>query len=160
MEEGLSRRELELRLAPPGDQEDIDSTCINKNNFNQKDYDPSLLSLGNSYSTITNHTTCSGSKRVLEKSWLNESQAHKFVSSSSSSSQCYNYQQEEDLLPVMVKESSQRCCSKGLLVELQKNDKHQGFSMNASAVNKTDGPNISQKRCILFYLSELSSFNY
>ncbi|KAK1360213.1 Auxin-responsive protein [Heracleum sosnowskyi] len=126
MEDGLSKRELELRLAPPGDQQDIDSTCITKSSFNQKDYDPSLLFLGNSYSA--------GSKRLLE-----ESQALKFVSSSS---QCYNYQQEHDLLPVMGKESSQRCCSKGL----QNTDKYQAFSMSASAVNKTDGPNTSQKR--------------
>lgn len=151
MEEGFSRKELELRLAPPGDQEHT----ITKHKFQEKDHDPSLLCLGNSYSTITTHTTCSGSKRGLENSWLNESQTHKNTSWSSSSCSKY-YDQQKELLPVMKMESSQRCCSKGLVSELQNNEKHQPFSPDASTVKNM---NTAQKRFILFFFTFLS-FNY
>lgn len=158
MEEGFSRNELELRLAPPGDQEHNlthgkNTTNITKHTFEEKDHDPSLLSLGNSYSTITTHTTCSGSKRGLENSWLNESQTHKLSSLDSlnttttwSSSCSKYYDQQKDLLPVMKKESSQRCCNKGLVSELQNTEKQQAFLTDASAVKNTAGPNTSQKR--------------
>lgn len=155
MEEGFSRKELELRLAPPGDQEHNlthtkNTTNITKHTFQEKDHNPSLLSLGNSYSTITTHTTCSGSKRGLENSWLNESQTHKFSSldslnSSTWSSTCSKYyDQQKDLLPVMKKESS---CNKGLVSELQNTtEKQQAFLTDPSAVKNTAGPNTSQKR--------------
>lgn len=167
MEEGFSRKELELRLAPPGDQEHNlthtkNTTNITKHTFQEKDHNPSLLSLGNSYSTITTHTTCSGSKRGLENSWLNESQTHKFSSldslnSSTWSSTCSKYyDQQKDLLPVMKKESS---CNKGLVSELQNTtEKQQAFLTDPSAVKNTAGPNTSQKRFILF--SPFSSFIY
>ncbi|KAK1358339.1 Auxin-responsive protein [Heracleum sosnowskyi] len=121
MEEGFSRNELELRLAPPG----------------------------NSFSTIT---TCSGSKRGLEKSWLNESQTHKFSSLESLNTPTWScskyYDQQKDLLPVMKKESSQRCCNKGLVSELQNTTEkqQQTFLTDASAVKNTAGPNTSQNR--------------
>ena len=151
MEEGFSRRGLELRLAPPGDQEHSlacskTSTNFTKHTFQEKDHDPSLLSLGNSYSTITTHSACSGSKRGLEKSWLNESQTqtHKFL--------YYDQQKDLDLLPGMKKESSQ---SKGLVSELHKTEKQQAFSPDASAVKNTAGPNTSHKRFILFSLLQV-----
>lgn len=169
MEEGFSRNELELRLAPPGDQEHNlnhakNTANITKHTFQEKDHDPSLLSLGNSFSTITTHTNCSGSKRVLENSWLNESQTqtHKFSSldslnSTTWSSSCSKYyDQQKDLLPVMKKESSQRCCNKGLVSELQNTtEKQQAFLTDASAVKNTAGPNTSQKRFILFSLFQV-----
>ncbi|KAF1002282.1 auxin-responsive protein IAA26-like isoform X1 [Apium graveolens] len=148
MEEGFARNELELRLAPPGDQElnlthTKTTTNTTKHIFQEKDHNPSLLSLGNSYSTIISHTTCSGSKRVLEKSWLNESQTqtHKFSSLDTlngtpwSSSCSKYYDQQKD----MKKES--------LVAVLQNTtEKQQAFLTDASAVKNTDGPNTSQKR--------------
>ncbi|KAL8098924.1 hypothetical protein AgCh_031587 [Apium graveolens] len=46
----------------------------------------------------------------------------------------------------MGKESSQRCCGKGMVVELQNTERQQANLPDACAVNEKDGPNISQRR--------------
>uniref|UniRef100_A0A5B6YIP8 Auxin-responsive protein n=1 Tax=Davidia involucrata TaxID=16924 RepID=A0A5B6YIP8_DAVIN len=159
-------KKLELRLGPPGEE---DWTIKDGTKSNSRERDESHLSLGyfsNKASMTHNSNNTSGTKRgfidTVDRKIKNNngSQTQKFSSSSenpvgtalsSSGYQGKTPQQQQmtkapflqfpQSLPVMAKEPSQPCCTKG--VDLQ-NAQDKAFSP-APPVN-TAVPNSSQKR--------------